>query len=98
MSRADATMKNKGEAFGCLVVIGITVALLGTPPAVAEEVRQTTPASGTVPLLGPGTAEEGVEGTPGARYRLRAGDVVELNFPFVPAFNQTLTVQPDGYL
>jgi polysaccharide export outer membrane protein len=29
---------------------------------------------------------------------LRAGDVIELNFPFVPAFNHTITIQPDGYV
>jgi len=25
-------------------------------------------------------------------------DVLELNFPFTPEFNQTVTVQPDGYI
>jgi len=33
-----------------------------------------------------------------SRYRLRSGDVVGLNFPFVPDFNQTVTVQPDGFV
>lgn len=33
-----------------------------------------------------------------ARYRVRQGDSLELLFPFVPAFNQTVTVQPDGYV
>ena len=32
------------------------------------------------------------------RYRLRPGDVLELNFSFTPEFNQTVTVQPDGYI
>ena len=33
------------------------------------------------------------------RYRLRPGDVLELNFPFTPEFNQkAVTVQPDGYI
>ncbi|MBI3668489.1 MAG: polysaccharide export protein [Acidobacteria bacterium] len=32
------------------------------------------------------------------RYRLRPGDVLELAFSFTPEFNQTLTVQPDGYV
>ena len=32
------------------------------------------------------------------RYRLRAGDVLDLNFPFTQEFNQTVTVQPDGYI
>jgi polysaccharide biosynthesis/export protein len=32
------------------------------------------------------------------RYRLHSADVLELNFPFTPEFNQTVTVQPDGYI
>jgi len=32
------------------------------------------------------------------RYRLRAGDVLELNFPFTTDFNQSVVVQPDGYI
>jgi len=32
------------------------------------------------------------------RYELRADDVVDLFFEFTPEFNQTLTVQPDGYI
>jgi polysaccharide biosynthesis/export protein len=32
------------------------------------------------------------------RYRLRPGDVMELSFPFTPEFNQTVTIQPDGYI
>jgi polysaccharide export outer membrane protein len=34
----------------------------------------------------------------GAGYQLRSGDVLELNFPFVPDFNQTMTVRPDGFI
>ena len=34
----------------------------------------------------------------GGRYRLMPSDVIELSFPYVPEFNQVLTVQPDGYL
>lgn len=32
------------------------------------------------------------------RYRLQQGDLIELNFPFTPEFNQTVTVQPDGFV
>ena len=32
------------------------------------------------------------------RYMVRPGDILELNFPFTPEFNQTITVQPDGYV
>jgi polysaccharide biosynthesis/export protein len=33
-----------------------------------------------------------------ARYRIHAGDVIAFNFSFTPDFNQTVTVQPDGYI
>lgn len=32
------------------------------------------------------------------RYRVRQGDTLDLIFPFVPTFNQTVTVQPDGFI
>lgn len=31
-------------------------------------------------------------------YRLRSSDVIEISFTVAPEFNQTLTVQPDGYV
>jgi polysaccharide biosynthesis/export protein len=32
------------------------------------------------------------------RYELRADDVFDISFEFSPEFNQTVTVQPDGYI
>ncbi len=32
------------------------------------------------------------------RYRIQRGDSLELTFPFAPNFNQTMTVQPDGFI
>ena len=32
------------------------------------------------------------------RYRVEDGDVIDLKFPFTPAFDQSVTVQPDGYI
>lgn len=32
------------------------------------------------------------------RYRLAKADVLEVDFPLTPEFNQTLTIQPDGYI
>jgi len=32
------------------------------------------------------------------RYRIHAGDVIAFNFSFTPEFNQTVTVQPDGFI
>jgi polysaccharide biosynthesis/export protein len=32
------------------------------------------------------------------RYKVHSADVLELSFPFSPEFNQSITVQPDGYI
>src|SRR5690242_13960487 len=32
------------------------------------------------------------------RYRLERGDVFDVDFALTPEFNQTVTVQPDGYI
>jgi len=34
----------------------------------------------------------------GGRYRITQSDVLELHFPYVSEFDQTITVQPDGYV
>jgi polysaccharide export outer membrane protein len=35
---------------------------------------------------------------PSGRYRITAGDVIQFTFPYVPEFDQTVAVQPDGYI
>lgn len=32
------------------------------------------------------------------RYQVQNGDVLDLDFPFTPEMNETVTVQPDGYI
>lgn len=32
------------------------------------------------------------------RYKLRSGDTIDITFVYVPDFNQTVTIQPDGYV
>jgi polysaccharide export outer membrane protein len=34
----------------------------------------------------------------GNRYRLNPGDVIEVNYRYTPEFNQTVTIQPDGFV
>ncbi len=34
----------------------------------------------------------------GGRYRITVGDVIQIVFPYVPEFEQTVSVQPDGYI
>src|SRR5579864_3286576 len=50
---------------------------------------------------GKGSAFEKSPALTGVRrplYRLRKSDVVEVRFTFSPEFDQTLTVQPDGFI
>jgi polysaccharide export outer membrane protein len=35
---------------------------------------------------------------PSGRYRITVGDVLQVSFPYVPEFDQTIPVQPDGYI
>jgi len=78
---------------GTLVGTGAIAMLMCAPPVLAQ---QSPPASETASAR-PASAVS-ADAAPHARYRLRSGDVIELDFPFVPTFNQTLTVQPDGYV
>lgn len=65
-----------------LVLVTITVFVLALP-LVARAQDQRPPRLTTV-------TEE--------RYRLQPGDVLEVQFRYSPEFNQTITVQPDGYI
>jgi polysaccharide export outer membrane protein len=49
------------------------------------------------PRVAAQTDDEWTRWTSG-RYRITPGDVLEISFPFVPELNQTVTVQPDGYV
>src|SRR2546430_17282665 len=64
------------------IYFALAICLLAAPLSVAAQV-QTPPRLSTV------TAD---------RYRLQPGDVLEVQFRYSPEFNQTVTVQPDGYI
>ena len=64
------------------IYFALAVCLLAFPPSIAARV-QTPPRLTTV-------TED--------RYRLQPGDVLEVQFRYSPEFNQTVTVQPDGYV
>src|SRR5256886_13427681 len=64
------------------IYFALAICLLAAPLSVAAQV-QTPPRLTTV-------TEE--------RYRLQPGDVLEIQFRYSPEFNQTVTVQPDGYI
>jgi polysaccharide biosynthesis/export protein len=70
-----------------------------TPPS--EPNTQAPPPATSQPLQAaaalPEAESEWTVWTSG-RYRITPGDVIELRFPFVPELDQTLNVQPDGYV
>lgn len=63
------------------------------PPGVVPEVTPTTMAS-----TAKGDPQSPTLQHRNPRYRICVSDVIELDFPFTPEFNQTVTVQPDGYI
>lgn len=52
----------------------------------------------TQPGRAGGLGDPAVGGQRHPLYRLTKSDVIDVNFTFTPEFNQTITVQPDGYL
>lgn len=66
-----------------LLLISMFAALVLAAPVVIQAQDQRAPRLTTV-------TEE--------RYRLQPGDVLEIQYRYSPEFNQTVTVQPDGYV
>jgi polysaccharide biosynthesis/export protein len=80
------TVLIKRVAIISLLVAGMGLAVQAqTQPVRPRQVTQTQP-----PRLGTFAGEE--------RYVLQAGDVLEIQYRYTPEFNQTLTVQPDGFI
>lgn len=99
---------NKQKTLQCLklisrflLVILPVFAWASIAPA-QEPPAQVAPAPQPVTQDGNGTADN--HGQPeilqhrNRRYQLHSADVLTLEFPFTPEFNQTVTIQPDGYI
>ena len=72
-------------------------------PALAQSLPATT-IDGAESALEPGGLQDSREADTewthwtSGRYRITPGDVLEFTFPFVPELNQSVSVQPDGYI
>lgn len=75
---------------GFVVLAAMTAAAQGTPASVAA--NSPTAATGPAGSAAPGFQERN------PRYQLRKGDSFDLDFAMTPEFNQTVAVQPDGYI
>jgi polysaccharide biosynthesis/export protein len=85
------------------VLLSAILVWLAGPPAAAQQ--SAAPAEMNA-LAGLGTQETGGTGDADrpalqhrdSRYRLCASDVITVMFPLTPEFDQTLSVQPDGFV
>jgi polysaccharide export outer membrane protein len=95
-------MVMKGKSL-CWMGSAVFLMVAVSPLMCQEQQRAASPESVGPPLATSPTSQESEPGQPrlqrrNPRYRLCKGDVLDLNFPFTPEFNQTITVQPDGYI
>jgi polysaccharide export outer membrane protein len=75
---------------GFLVVATLAATAQGAPASVAANSPPVV--AGTAATATPGFQDRH------PRYHLRKGDSFDLNFAMTPEFNQTVAVQPDGYI
>jgi polysaccharide biosynthesis/export protein len=81
----------------CLMQQGLVAAMAQQQqPRVAAE--QTGSAVTTKSGVADGAWSPALTGVRRPLYRLCKSDVVAISFPFSPEFDQTVTVQPDGYI
>lgn len=91
---------------GCLVSLGMAVLLgIGVCASSAQEQQRPQIISATGQAAPQATAAENEKRADdpvlqerNPRYQICKADVFDLNFPFTPEFNQTVTVHPDGYI
>jgi Periplasmic protein involved in polysaccharide export len=83
-------MKSKiALLIGLLILPAFAVAQKGIHPAIGSDTVSGVSATAQTQ---PGFQDRA------PRYKLRRGDAFELQFAFSPELNQTVTVQPDGYI
>jgi polysaccharide biosynthesis/export protein len=74
----------------------------GASVAVSQEKSDSTDHSTNPPERSGAEQDQSVSrpvpGERNPRYLLRPSDVLQITFPFSPEFDQTVTVQPDGYI
>jgi len=81
--------------------IGLAILLLGVAATTSAQTRQAAPLA--VAATGPSGASEPTSDTPALqqrnpRYRVMRDDILSLSFPLSQELNQTVQIQPDGYI
>ncbi|HSY98286.1 MAG TPA: polysaccharide biosynthesis/export family protein [Terriglobales bacterium] len=97
-------MKNNRKSAYCVLALTCCSLQQGLMVAVAQEqqpnaaVEQTGPAVTTKSGVSDGAQSPALTGARRPLYRLCKSDVVAISFTFSPEFDQTVSVQPDGYI
>jgi polysaccharide export outer membrane protein len=80
----------------------LLVGAASLPAGAQQSPPSTAQAPSSVEAVTTESADEAITGEwmrwTSGRYRITPGDVLDFAFPFVPELNQTVTVQPDGYI
>ena len=79
-------------------IVCVAAVLMWTASGAAQEAPAASPGSATQAPPSTATANTPTFSERYPRYQLRAGDEFDLNFELTPELNQTITVQPDGYI
>jgi len=97
-------MRNTHKLAGFMIALTCCVLQQGLVVTLAQEQQPSAAAAQTGPEVTPKSGEADGAGSPaltGVRrplYRLCKSDVVAVHFTFSPEFDQTASVQPDGYI
>jgi polysaccharide export outer membrane protein len=82
----------------CLTQQALVVAALAQGPRPAAAGQDHGTVGTTKPGVADGAWSPALTGERRPLYRLKQSDVVEITFTFAPEFNQTVIVQPDGFI
>jgi polysaccharide export outer membrane protein len=88
-------MKHKLLPVAILLMVSVALAAAAAQDAAQSLAANVTPASATT---APNGKSDPQFQTRNPRYTIRSGDVFDVNFELSPEFNQTVTVQPDGFI
>ncbi len=80
----------------CLWVMGVLI--LAAPAAVSAGAQERPSARPVAAVDDSQGVSEPTLQEHDPRYTLSIGDTLDINFRFTPEFNQTVTIQPDGYI
>jgi polysaccharide export outer membrane protein len=81
-----------------IIAIAALIVIIVTPAVAQDAVVPSDKPGSSSPVSGGSVATSQVLHERNPRYRLRKGDTFDLDFALSPEFNQTVAVQPDGYV